>query len=256
MGNSSELTKESKEQSKGNEKEFEVASTKSSNEGKRTFDCPLPTITIRKCGFTSHILPSQMDICIVADTEEADREYYEEPAPEHVNVIENFQDKDFDPVEKQKLIKDLLNKSDDEGQISSSANNQWETTSNGKDYFIQNGNYKYSGNHLLIDLWGAINLDNAQVIEDALRESAIVSGATILHCHLHNFEPNGGISGVLVLSESHISIHSWPERGYAALDVFMCGEATPIKSIPILKKAFKPAYVNVVEARRGLETKD
>ena len=109
---------------------------------------------------------------------------------------------------------------------------------------------------MLIDLWGAINLDNAQVIEDALRESAIVSGATILHCHLHNFEPNGGISGVRVLSESHISIHSWPERGYAALDVFMCGEATPIKSIPILKKAFKPAYVNVVEARRGLETKD
>jgi hypothetical protein len=45
-----------------------------------------------------------MDICIVADTEEADREYYEEPVPEHVNVIENFQDKDFDPIEKKKLI--------------------------------------------------------------------------------------------------------------------------------------------------------
>jgi S-adenosylmethionine decarboxylase len=103
-------------------------------------------------------------------------------------------------------------------------------------------------------LWGATNLDNAEIIEAALRESAIVSGATILHCHLHNFEPNGGISGVLVLSESHISIHSWPERGYAALDVFMCGDAQPLKSIPILKRAFKPGFVNVVEARRGLET--
>jgi hypothetical protein len=55
----------------------------------------------------------------------------------------------------------LKTKSDEEAQISSSGGNQWETTSNNNDYFIQNGNYKYSGNHLLIDLWGAINLDNA-----------------------------------------------------------------------------------------------
>jgi len=104
-GNSNEITKESKENSKGNEKEFDHASTKSSEKDKaRNFDCPHPTITIRKCGFTSHVLPSQMDICIVADTEEADREYYEEPKAEHVNVIDNFQDKDFDPIEKKKLI--------------------------------------------------------------------------------------------------------------------------------------------------------
>jgi S-adenosylmethionine decarboxylase len=108
----------------------------------------------------------------------------------------------------------------------------------------------------LIDLWGATNLDKADIIEEALRECAVVSGATILHCHLHNFDPNGGISGVLVLAESHISIHSWPERGYAALDVFMCGDAQPLKSVPVLKRAFKPGYVNVVECRRGLETAD
>ena len=226
---------------------------------RRKYDCPVPTVTIKKCGFTSHVLPSQMDICIVNDTCEMDREHYEEATPEHVNWIQDYQDKYFDPQLRAELdsLPDFYKDDEaDPSQIQQSNDNHWETTSNGKDYFIQNGNYKFSGNHLLIDLWGAVNLDNAQVIEDALRESAIVSGATILHCHLHNFEPNGGISGVLVLSESHISIHSWPERGYAALDVFMCGEATPIKSIPILKKAFKPAYVNVVEARRGLETKD
>jgi hypothetical protein len=50
----------------------------------------MPTITIRKCGFTSHVLPSQMDICIVADTEEVDRENFQEATPEHVNVIEDF----------------------------------------------------------------------------------------------------------------------------------------------------------------------
>ena len=50
------------------------------------------------------------------------------------------------------------------------------------------------------------------------------AGATLLHIHLHHFTPNGGVSGVAVLAESHISIHSWPEYGYAALDVFMCGD--------------------------------
>ena len=143
--------------------------------------------------------------------------------------------------------------SEDEEEKLPSNGNEWDSTSNGKDYFIKRAGFKFAGNHLLIDLWGATNLDNAAVIEAALRESAEASGATILHCHLHNFDPNGGISGVLVLAESHISIHTWPERGYGALDVFMCGDAQPLKSIPILKRAFKPGFVNVVEARRGLE---
>jgi S-adenosylmethionine decarboxylase proenzyme len=52
-------------------------------------------------------------------------------------------------------------------------------------------------------------------------KTAARPGATLLHIHLHHFEPNGGVSGVAVLAESHISIHSWPKRGYAALDIFM-----------------------------------
>ena len=57
---------------------------------------------------------------------------------------------------------------------------------------------------------------------------------------------------VLVLAESHISIHSWPERGYAALDVFMCGDCDPYLAIPVLKEAFAPAYVTLAENKRGL----
>jgi S-adenosylmethionine decarboxylase len=78
-----------------------------------------------------------------------------------------------------------------------------------------------------------------------------VCGATLLHIHLHHFTPNGGISGVAVLAESHISIHSWPERGYAALDIFMCGQSQPSKSLAVLQKAFQPRNIYVNEQMRG-----
>jgi len=77
------------------------------------------------------------------------------------------------------------------------------------------------------------------------------AGATLLHIHLHHFEPNGGVSGVAVLAESHISIHSWPEANYAALDVFMCGDANPEACIPVLRAAFKPKRIVVGEHLRG-----
>ena len=88
-------------------------------------------------------------------------------------------------------------------------------------------------------------------MEAALRRCVEVSGATLLHIHLHHFTPNGGISGVAVLSESHISVHTWPEANYAAFDVFMCGEAQPQNSIEVLREAFSPSDIRVDEHRRG-----
>jgi S-adenosylmethionine decarboxylase len=73
-----------------------------------------------------------------------------------------------------------------------------------------------------------------------------------VHIHLHRFEPNGGVSGVAVLAESHISIHSWPEHGDAALDVFMCGNANPDAWVPVLREAFVPKRIVVGEHLRGL----
>ena len=64
--------------------------------------------------------------------------------------------------------------------------------------------------------------------------------------------PNGGVSGVVVLAESHISIHTWPERDFAAVDIFMCGACDPHHSIPVLQAAFKPSRVSLDEQRRGL----
>ncbi|WP_425500692.1 adenosylmethionine decarboxylase [Roseospira navarrensis] len=69
---------------------------------------------------------------------------------------------------------------------------------------------------------------------------------------MHHFTPNGGISGVLVLAESHVSIHTWPERAYAALDLFMCGDADPYRALPVLRAAFRPTTVTLSENKRGL----
>lgn len=122
---------------------------------------------------------------------------------------------------------------------------------NNKDYFIERNGIRYAGTHLLIDLWGAQNLDDIDLVERTLRAGADEAGATILHCHLHHFEPNGGVSGVLVLAESHISIHTWPEASYAALDVFMCGDCDPHKAVPFLQEAFTPNRIDVDEQLRG-----
>lgn len=120
-----------------------------------------------------------------------------------------------------------------------------------KDYFVERDGMKFAGMHLLVDLWGASNLGDPAHIDAALRKAAIVAGATILHSHFHHFSPNGGVSGVVVLAESHISIHTWPERDFAAVDIFMCGECDPHRSIPVLEQAFRPGRIDLDEQRRG-----
>lgn len=121
-----------------------------------------------------------------------------------------------------------------------------------KDYFVEKDGVKFAGMHLLVDLWGAANLCDPDHIDRALREAAEAAGATILHGHFHHFSPNGGVSGVLVLAESHISIHTWPERDFAAIDIFMCGACNPYDGLPALKAAFNPRSVTLGEQRRGL----
>jgi S-adenosylmethionine decarboxylase len=120
-----------------------------------------------------------------------------------------------------------------------------------KDYFVERDGMRFAGTHLLVDLWGATQLDDPAHIDRALREAAVTAGATILHSHFHHFTPNGGVSGVVVLAESHISIHTWPERDYAAIDLFMCGACDPNDSIPVLQAAFKPRSIDLEEKRRG-----
>ncbi len=119
------------------------------------------------------------------------------------------------------------------------------------DYFLIKDGVEYSGAHLLIDLWGASRLDDRLYIEEVLKRCVTACHATLLHIHLHQFSESGGISGVAVLAESHISVHTWPERNYAAFDVFMCGAAIPANALAVLNTAFKPSDLKVKEILRG-----
>ena len=108
-----------------------------------------------------------------------------------------------------------------------------------------------AGVHLIVDLHEALQLDNAPRMQQALQDCVEAAGATLLHIHLHRFEAHGGLSGVAVLAESHIAVHTWPEFGYAAFDVFMCGQADPHRTLAVLQRAFEPARIEVQELRRG-----
>ena len=131
---------------------------------------------------------------------------------------------------------------------------EWSTRSKSHqryDHFISRGGERWAGTHLLIDLYDAENLDDLDLMEKTLRGCVDAAGATLLHFHLHHFTPNDGISGVAVLAESHISVHTWPEAGYAAFDVFMCGDANPHACTDILSSAFNAGRVTISEQRRG-----
>lgn len=120
------------------------------------------------------------------------------------------------------------------------------------DHFVEDNGLRFAGTHLIIDLWNATNLDDLPRVDRVLRHAADAAGATLLKVDLHSFSPTGGITGVAILAESHISIHTWPERRYAAIDVFMCGDAKPHKTVSIIRQAFRPESVTLVEHKRGL----
>lgn len=120
------------------------------------------------------------------------------------------------------------------------------------DHFVEKDGLRFAGTHLIVDLWDATRLDDLEHVEETLKRATVVAGATLLNVDLHHFTPNGGVSGVAVLAESHISIHTWPECGYAAIDLFMCGAAEPHKAIAVFREAFGPARVNVGEHKRGV----
>lgn len=107
------------------------------------------------------------------------------------------------------------------------------------------------GVHLLIDCWGAKHLTEAQYIESALIEAAEAIGAKVLHVFTRSFGEGEGVTSIAVLAESHISLHSWPEIGYAAFDVFVCGSVDAYKAIAVLDERFEPEKMFTDTVHRG-----
>ncbi len=121
-----------------------------------------------------------------------------------------------------------------------------------RDYYVEKDGLRYAGTHLLIDLGGASRLADPTAVETALRRSVRATGATLIDIELHRFSPQGGVSAVAILAESHMSIHTWPETGFAAVDIFLCGRCDAYQAIPVLREAFAPDSVQITEHKRGL----
>lgn len=109
------------------------------------------------------------------------------------------------------------------------------------------------GQHVILDLYG---IKHAQLTDPKLIESMMLNvadelSATVLQSHLHHFGENLGVTGVLLLAESHMSIHTWPEAGFAAIDIFMCGDKDMNQAIQLFIQAFAPTQHDVKIIQRG-----
>lgn len=109
------------------------------------------------------------------------------------------------------------------------------------------------GRHILVEFFGcsATILNDVVIIEDSMVSAARAAEATVINSTFHHFSPYG-VSGVVVIQESHLAIHAWPEYQYAAVDIFTCGtEVDPWIAFDYLKKAFEAAYGSSMELKRG-----
>jgi len=112
------------------------------------------------------------------------------------------------------------------------------------------------GKHLLLELkdCDAELLNNMEYLREALSSVASSIGATVIKDSFYQFSPQG-ISGVVIIAESHISVHTWPEFRYAAVDVFTCGEVIqPVRAVKPMAEKLKAKSTSYIELKRGLLT--
>jgi S-adenosylmethionine decarboxylase len=110
-----------------------------------------------------------------------------------------------------------------------------------------------AGRHVILDCYDCDHhaLKDQVYLETLLCQSAREAGATILHTYFHKFDRGEGVTGVVALSESHISIHTWPEYGFMAIDIFMCSDCDPSVAIAYVIKEMDIGRYNVHKMIRG-----
>jgi S-adenosylmethionine decarboxylase len=111
------------------------------------------------------------------------------------------------------------------------------------------------GKHVILELHDCDRkrLSNCEFLRETLLEACRRAGATILGNSFHVFSPYDGVSGVIIIAESHLSIHTWPEYCYAAVDIFACGDSLhPEKAVDFMVQELKAGNHSVTELKRGI----
>lgn len=111
------------------------------------------------------------------------------------------------------------------------------------------------GSHVLIELFGCKSemLEAEAIVGKAMRDAAVESKATVVAQSFHEFKPYG-VSGAVIIQESHYTIHTWPEHKYAAVDLFYCGGTVLVhRAVDLLRERFKPERIKFLVVRRGLQ---
>ena len=121
-----------------------------------------------------------------------------------------------------------------------------------KDHFIVDDftGEEYAGHHFIIDIWGFDTSLRDFDFDRILSKASEIANAKKLYSHVHKFN-DGGLSGVAVLEESHISFHTWIQREYVAFDIFMCGDTKPELAVEYIKKELKAKKSKVKIFKRG-----
>jgi S-adenosylmethionine decarboxylase len=113
---------------------------------------------------------------------------------------------------------------------------------------------KQLGTHLVVDAWQAPSdlLNDPDRIRRVLIDAVLAGGATLIDICVHQFSPHG-VTATVTLAESHIAIHTWPEHGYFAADLFFCGQGNPQRAMELIQASLQAGQVRVSEFVRGFE---
>ena len=120
-------------------------------------------------------------------------------------------------------------------------------------YTIRRKTLASLGRHVILELWGCCKatIDNVNAVKEILVKATEITKANLVDVMCHRFSPYG-VTGVAILAESHISVHTWPEYGYAAVDIFICSNAiNPQNAASYIAQAFHAKETSIAELKRG-----
>lgn len=109
------------------------------------------------------------------------------------------------------------------------------------------------GVHLIADFWGVKQADQPEFLVQCLKQAVSAAKATLVDIICHPYPPSKGIAVFAVLKESHLALHSWPEKNFVALDIFVCGDCSAHAALDVLKAKLQPSRTHLIEHNRGSE---